>query len=104
MDDGGLRDWLIDLAVKWIKIVLTIVCVTVLMFCPFFFGLGVLVLAGPSEEKEVVKAIACVIFALIAFPVSILIIFRIWAGYTPFYSRWKIRRALKKQNFFTPKV
>ncbi|WP_156444528.1 hypothetical protein [Burkholderia sp. MSMB1826] len=102
MDDlSKIIEWLLRLATKWVKVVMTVACISSLSIAPLMLVVG---MAGVAEGKqqEIAQAwsyIAVSLFFLFSSPVFI---YRIWSGRWVFYTKWRVRRELSRENFFKP--
>lgn len=89
--------WLLEKTVWWVKVFITVLCFSVFMSIPLMLFLGVagISLGGNGQITAWGYAISSV-FLFISMPAFM---FRTWAGYWPFYSKWKKKRQIRAMNF-----
>lgn len=102
MDDlSKIIEWLLRLATKWLKIVMTVACISSFSIAPLMLITGMAGLAE-GKQQEIAQAWSYIVVSLFFFFLSPVLIYRIWSGRWIFYTKWKVRRELSRQNFFKP--
>ena len=102
MDDlSKIIEWLLRFASKWLKIVMTVACISSFSIAPLMLFAGIVGLAE-GKQQEIMQAwsyIAMALFFLFSSPVFI---YKIWSGKWIFYTKWRTRREPSRKNFFKP--
>ncbi|HEF4774592.1 hypothetical protein KTD26_30845 [Burkholderia multivorans] len=102
MDDlSKIIEWLLRFATKWLKIVMTVACISSFSIAPLMLFTGIAGLAE-GKQQEIMQAWSYIAIALFFLFLSPVLIYKIWSGKWIFYIKWKIRRGLARQNFFRP--
>ncbi|MGE1002672.1 hypothetical protein [Ralstonia pseudosolanacearum] len=96
-----ITEWLLRFITKWLKIVMTVACISSFSIAPLMLLAGI---AGVAEGKqqEVAQAWLYIATALIFLFSSPVLIYRIWSGKWVLYTEWKVRREIARKNFFKP--
>ncbi|WP_157039880.1 hypothetical protein [Ralstonia pickettii] len=92
-----LVDWLWEFFAKWLKIVVTVACLSTILVGSMMFGIGGVVLLKTLSFD--VKAVKYVLAGLLFMIVCPIFIHRTWSGRWLFFTRWVAKRKLSQQNF-----